>query len=167
MLGWQLNCPPNETNDASMNDSSKPLLAGVREELGSLGAELREMAAARLELARLEIAADLHSAKRLAVVWAVALALALTSLPLVAVWMADVFSEWTGVARGGWLLGFAACLLLASGIGGYLAWRRFRRDFVGLRETLEELREDLLWLNEKSGTKETSEKANKPLAASQ
>ena len=113
---------------------------------------LREMAAARLELARLEIAADLLSAKRLAVAWLVALVMALTSLPLVAVWLAEVLGELTGIPRGGWLLGFAACLLLAAGVGGYLAWRRFRRNFLGLRETLEELREDVLWLKEKSGS---------------
>ncbi|MFZ1936934.1 MAG: phage holin family protein [Thermoguttaceae bacterium] len=133
------------------NSTEQPLLADVRRELRSLGVELREMAAARGELARLELAADLLSAKRLAVAWAVVLVMALTSLPLVAVWMAEALSELTGVPRGGWLLGFAACLLLAAGIGGYLAWRRFRRNFLGLRETLEELREDVLWLKEKSG----------------
>ena len=141
-----------------MNDSSKqPLLADVREQLGSLGSELREMAAARCELAGVEIASDLLSAKRLAVAWAVALVMALTSLPLVAVWMAEVLDELTGIPRGGWLLGFAACLLLTAGVGGYLAWRRFRRNFLGLRETLEELREDVLWLKEKSaaGSAET------------
>ncbi len=135
-----------------MNDSNKPLLADVREELGSLGAELREMAAARLELARLEIAADLLSAKRLVVACVVVAVMFLTALPLVAVWLAEVLSELTRIPRGGWLLGFAACLFLASGIGDYVAWRRFRRNFLGLRETLEELREDVLWLTEKSET---------------
>ena len=135
-----------------MNDSTKqPLLADVRQELGSLGAELREMAAARVELAQLEIASDLLSAKRLAVAWLLATGMALTSLPRVAVWMAEGLSELTPIPRGGWLLGFAGCLFLAAGIGGYLAWRRFRRNFLGLRETLEELREDILWLKEKSG----------------
>ena len=134
-----------------MNDPrTQPLLADVREQLGSLGAELREMAAARVELARLEVASDLLSAKRLAVAWIVAAVMALTSLPLLAVWMAEVLSELTPIPRGGWLLGFAAFLMLAAAIGGYLAWRRFRRNFVGLRETLEELREDILWLKEKS-----------------
>jgi uncharacterized membrane protein YqjE len=134
------------------NSTKQPLLADVREELGSLGAELREMASARLELARLEIAADLLSVKRLAAAWLVVAVMALTSLSLLAVWLAEVLSELTRIPRGGWLLGFAACLFLASGIGGYLAWRRFRRNFLGLRETLEELREDALWLREKSGS---------------
>jgi len=131
------------------NSPQRPLLADVRAELGALGAELRETALARWELARLEIESDLLSAKRLAVAWLVAAVAALTSLPLIAVWMADVLAELTATPRGAWLLGFAAALLLLSGLGGYLAWRRFRRNFIGLRETLEELREDVLWLKEK------------------
>ena len=43
-------------------------------------------------------------------------------------------------------------LLLAAGVGGYLAWCRFHRNFLGLRETMEELREDMLWLQEHRGT---------------
>ena len=96
------------------NSTQQPLLADVRAELGALGAELRETASARWELARLEVEADLFSAKRLAVAWLVALVMSLTSLPLIAVWMADVLAELTATARGGWLLGFAAALLLLS-----------------------------------------------------
>ena len=131
------------------NPTDRPLLADVREEFGSLGGELREMAAARWELARLEIESDLRSARRLAVAWLAALVMLLTSLPLVAVWLAGVLAGLTGTGAGSWLLGFAAALLLLSIAGGYLAWRRFRRNFLGLRETLEELREDVLWLREK------------------
>ncbi|MCG2685214.1 MAG: hypothetical protein L6306_16550, partial [Planctomycetales bacterium] len=32
------------------------------------------------------------------------------------------------------------------------AWRRFRWKFIGLRETMEELREDALWLKERQKT---------------
>jgi hypothetical protein len=39
-------------------------------------------------------------------------------------------------------------LLTAAALVGWLAWRRFRRQFTGLEETLEELREDLVWLQE-------------------
>jgi hypothetical protein len=35
----------------------------------------------------------------------------------------------------------------------FARWR-FRRRFVGLQETLEELREDLLWLRETGGLKQ-------------
>ena len=134
------------------DSANRPLLADVRNELRSLGGELREAIAARCELARLEIASDLLSAKRLAVAWAVALVMALTSLPLVAVWMAEVLEGLTDIPRGGWLLGFASCLLLVSVVVADLAWRRFHRNFLGLRETMEELREDMLWLQEHWGT---------------
>jgi len=66
-----------------MNDpAERPLLAGLRAELGALGGELREMAALRWELARLELQADLRSAGRLAVAWLAGVVMALTALPL-------------------------------------------------------------------------------------
>ena len=45
-------------------------------------------------------------------------------------------------------------LLVAAALVAWLAWRRFRRRFVGLEETLEELREDLVWLQEWGGQNE-------------
>ena len=131
------------------NSTERPLLADVRAELGALGGELREMASARWELARLEVESDLRSARRLAVAWLVALVMGLTSLPLAAVCLANALDRCANISSNGWLSIFAAGLLLASTLGGYLAWRRFRRNFLGLRETLEELREDVLWLKEK------------------
>ena len=118
--------------------------------LSRLGAELREMAAARWELARLELAADLRSARRLAIAW---LAVGRTGADGVAAAGGAVWPKrWTaaaGIPRGGWLLIFAGGLLVLALAGGYLAWRRFRRKFIGLRETMEELREDMVWLREK------------------
>ena len=77
----------------------------------------------------------------------------LTSLPLVFVLLADVLAGCCDIPRFGWLLIFVAGLLTAAGAGSLLAWRRFRRSFVGLAETLEECREDLLWLREKAERK--------------
>ena len=97
-----------------MNDPPRrPLFADLRDEIRALGAELREMAAARRELARLELQAALDGC--------------------------------AGIPRYGWLLIFAGGLLILALSGGYLAWRRFWRRFTGLRETMEELREDMLW----------------------
>jgi hypothetical protein len=132
-----------------MNDSAdRPLLADLRAELGALGGELREMALLRWELARLELQADLVSAKRLAIAWLAAAVMALTALPLVAVCLAEALDGFGQIARGGWLLIFAGSLLILSLAGGYFAWRCFRRRFIGLQETLEELREDFVWLRE-------------------
>ena len=85
------------------------------------------------------------------IAWLAAIVLAIAALPVLVVCLADVLDGRAGIHRGGWLLIFGGGLLLLAVAGGYLAWRRFRRKFVGLRETLEELREDMLWLQEKSG----------------
>ena len=70
---------------------------------------------------------------------------------MLAVCLADVLQGYGQVARAGWLLIFGAGLLLAAVVMVLLAWRRFRCRFVGLQETLEELREDLIWLREAGG----------------
>jgi len=129
--------------------ADRPLLAEIREELDTLTAELREMAAARWELAQLELAADVQSVKRLAILWLAAALMALTALPLLAVYLAELLDGCGHIARAGWLLILGAGLLSSAAAAAWLAWRRFRRCFVGLQETREELREDLLWLREK------------------
>lgn len=132
-----------------MNDPARrPLFADLGDQFGALGAELREMAQARWELARLELLADFHAAKRLAIAWFTAAALALTALPLLAGSLAEALDGRAGLHRGHWLLIIAGALLILALAGSYLAWRRFSRRFTGLRETLEELREDMVWLRE-------------------
>ena len=133
----------------------RTLLADLRAGLGAMGGELREMAALRWKLARLELQADVRSASRLAIAWLAAAVMATTSLPLAVVCLAEALDGRGQITRCGWLLIFAATLLLLAIVGGYFAWRRFRRRFVGLQETLDELREDLVWLRESFG--ETTE----------
>jgi hypothetical protein len=135
-----------------MKDSTeRPLLADIRAELGALGGELREMAAARWDLARLELQSDLLLARRLAIAWVAAAIMALTALPLAAAWLAELLDGCGHIPRGGWLLIFAGGLLILALLVCYFSWHRFRRQFTGLEETLEELREDILWLKEKGG----------------
>jgi uncharacterized membrane protein YqjE len=128
----------------------RPLFADLRDEIVALGAEVREMAQARWELARLELQADLRAAKRLAMAWLLSAVLALTALPLGVACLADLLDGRAGIHRYGWLLIFAAGLIVLALAGGYLAWRRFWRKFTGLRETIEELREDLVWMQERA-----------------
>ncbi|MEN6459034.1 MAG: phage holin family protein [Thermoguttaceae bacterium] len=130
--------------------SQKPLFEEVRAEIAALGRELREMMAARWELARLELSADLRSLRRLAVCWLLAALVAMTVLPVLAVALAHALAGIGNIGFAGWLLLVAGGLLLAAAVGVWAAWRRFRRKFVGLRETLEELREDMTWLAEKT-----------------
>jgi hypothetical protein len=132
-----------------MNWFRRLLMIDLRSELDALGDDLRETAEARWQLARLELRADLGAVKRLAVAWSVAAAMALTSLPLLAICLAEVLDGRYGISRQYWLLIFAGVLLVLALGGALLAWRGFRRRFTGLEETLEELREDLAWLREK------------------
>ena len=129
-----------------MTEPGPSLLGDLRREIGSLGADVKEMAAVRLELAQVEWQAAVTEVKRLVLGGLVAVVLGLTALPVAAVAAADLLEGTLGISRGGWLLIEAAALLAAAVAGGFLAWRRFRRRFTGLEETLEELREDLDWI---------------------
>ena len=144
-----------------MNRSTeRPLFADLRDAIGALGSELREMAEARWELARLELLADLRSARRLAFAWLTSAILALTALPLLVACLADTLDGCAGIHRGRWLLIFAGGLLILALSVGYLAWCRFWRKFTGLRETMEELREDVVWLRESNKRERGKEERN-------
>jgi uncharacterized membrane protein YqjE len=136
-----------------MADKEQPLFDELRHDLTSLAAELREMAAARWELARLELLSQRNRLSGLIVVCVAAAVMALTALPLLAWCLADSLDGWCNVPRAGWLVGFSVGLLLAAALSSYCAVRRFRRHVTGLQETLEELREDTLWLREWIGSR--------------
>ena len=110
------------------------------------------MLAARWELARLEMAADGRAFRVLVLALLAALLMLLTALPLLAVYFAELLDGVGGLPRSDWLLLFALALVAFALAGGYLAYRRFRRRVIGLQETLEELREDLVWLQGEGGT---------------
>ena len=140
-----------------MGDPERPLLADLKEEVTRAGSELGEMARLRWQLARLELQESIAQVKRLAIVLAVAAVMALTALPVLVVWLAETLAIHAGYFPAhGWMLVLALALLLIAGSGGFLAWRRFRRQFTGLEETIEELREDLVWLRDWVGQEEES-----------
>jgi len=134
-----------------MPEDKPSLFAGLRHELGGLSGEVARWFKAHWELARLEIEADLSEVRRLAVALVAAGVLGLAALPLLATALAWRLRGWAGLGFGAWLALFGVGLLLVAFVGGVLAWRRFRRRFSGLEETLEELREDLVWLGEWMG----------------
>ena len=134
-----------------MSHRDRPLLAEVRQELAALASDAQEMLRLRGELARRELLADARSLRRLALSAAVAAVMALTALPLLVVAAAWGLDGWLGVSMAGWLVGGGLVLLAAAAAIGWLAWRRFRRDLVALAETIEELREDLVWLRQWTG----------------
>jgi Flp pilus assembly protein TadB len=134
-----------------MVETERPLLADLREETAGLAAELREMLRLRWRLARLELQSDMVSVKRLAIQLSAAAVLALMALSLGTVAAAEMLQRWSGVPRTVWLVALAAALLVAALVLGWTAWRRFRRRWQPLEETLQELCEDLVWLNEWAG----------------
>jgi protein-S-isoprenylcysteine O-methyltransferase Ste14 len=142
-----------------MSGPKRPLLAELTHHLGSLEADLRQMAAVRWQLARLEVQAAIAQIKRLAIALLLFAVMVLSALPILAVAAAESLAapEAEGVSFVQWLLIFGLGLLAGGAAGGYLAWRRFRRRFTGIEQTLEELREDGLWLRQWVGRAESSE----------
>ena len=123
----------------------------VKDELGSLTAEAREMLGLRWKLAESELRSDARLIGRSAVVLAIAALMALTALPVLAVFAAEMLDGLLGLSRTGWLLMTGLGLLVGGSAATCLVWLHFRRRFIGLEQTLEELREDAVWVRGESG----------------
>jgi protein-S-isoprenylcysteine O-methyltransferase Ste14 len=136
-----------------MADRESRLLDDAKRELGQLGDDLKELVLLRRRLALLEFRTATRQVKRLAIVLTVAAVVALSSLPVLLVYLAEILAG-VWMSRVGWLLSLGLGLLSVALLGGWLAVRRFRREFVGMEETLEEFREDLVWLEEWAGKRE-------------
>ena len=102
-------------------------------------------------MARLEIAEAVSSVKRLVIFLMVVAVMALSVLPILAVCSAELLGGRLGISKAVWLLILGLGLLAGAALVGGLTWRRFRHRFAGLRQTVEELREDLVWLEEWTG----------------
>ncbi len=139
-----------------MTQSNQPLFEPLRKEVRRLGGDLYDLARTRLKLARLEAAEAIRSLRGLAVVLAIAGVLVLTALPVLVVALADGLHHTLGIARWGWLCIFGGGLLLGGVVLGWTRWRRFQREFVGLEETLEEFHEDVVWIREWLGERESA-----------
>jgi len=127
---------------------SEPLFAGVQRETARLAGEVRWAVGKRWDLARLELAIAGLQLKRLTIWLGACVLAALTVLPLLVVLAADCLGNITIWSRTAWLALFVLVLVCGTPAAVWFAWRRFRREFVGLQATLDELREDLRWLEE-------------------
>lgn len=99
---------------------------------------------------------ELHEAKadfvRLALFACTSLVLGVAGMAVLVAALAHLLAEWTGLDRE-LVLAIEGGLLLAIGAGaGWLGWRRCRREFRPLQQSLEELQEDLQWLRQHLGT---------------
>lgn len=114
-------------------------------------ADFVEMASLRWQLAELEMQSDLAAARRLGLLGGTGVVAAISALPVLTVVLAGQLD--TFLANGfPWVTLSAGCLMLAGGLlTAWYGWRRFRGEFLGLRESLDECREDLIWLREWAG----------------
>jgi hypothetical protein len=137
-----------------VSNDHESLFDGVKAEAARLKSDIASLAQLRWQLARLEATAAACSLRRLAVVLTVAALAALVALPILLVALADALDGRLGVPRWGWLLAFGFGLLLTAALAAWSRWRRFRQEFVGFEQTLEELREDVVWLRERFAKRE-------------
>ena len=131
-----------------MTERRRPMLADLKDEIGSLGADLKELGRLRWELANVELREAAGTVKRLAICLLVVGVMAVGALPILVVALAQSLDKRLGISSTGWLLIFGFGLLIGGAAVGYFAWRRFRRRFAGMEQTIEELREDLVWLKQ-------------------
>jgi hypothetical protein len=133
-----------------MPQAKPSLLAGIQEAVRALGNDARQMLRLRWELAKLELQSDARAIKRLVCVVLAAGVMILTALPLLLIFAAEMLDGRLGIGRAAWLLIFALALIFGGLAACGLAWRRFRRRFTGMQQSLEEVQEDLIWLGELS-----------------
>ena len=134
-----------------MPESNQPVYSALGRDLQRLWSDLADMLRARRQLAELEIRSDIAASKRLVIVAAVGATLALTGLPLLAMLAADALAEWLEMDRHRSLLLVGSMLVVCGLATIWRAWRGFRSGFVGLEESLAELKEDSAWLREWTG----------------
>lgn len=113
-----------------------------------LGLEVRQAARLRWRLAAAELRADAAVLRRAAVLAALALTIAAASLPLLPVAAAELLDGRLGWNRTVWLLVLSGAGSVAAILLALATWIRTRRALVALKQTREELAEDLIWLGE-------------------
>jgi uncharacterized membrane protein YqjE len=116
--------------------------------------ELREMFGLRSQLAQAEIRSDPAATRRLAIVGGFGLIAVLIGLPLLVSVVTARIDEALQLGFP-WVSVTVAVALLGIGLlVGWAAWRRFRFEFLGLRDSLQEIQEDLIWLRDRFGAEE-------------
>jgi len=134
-----------------MTESGEKLFSGIAAAGSRLRNDVGEMFAARAALAKLELTESVRQTARCGIVLAVALVLLLSAVPVAVATLALAGATYFEQSPLAWLAVSAVLLVIVSAFIAWLAIRAFRRDFTGLRDTLAELREDLVWLHEWSG----------------
>jgi uncharacterized membrane protein YqjE len=134
-----------------MTEADDNLFSGIATEGRRLRNDLGEMLAARAALAQLELAESARQTARCGVVLTVAVVLLVSAVPMTVATLALACAACFAQPPIAWLAASALLLVLVAALIAWLALRNFRRDFIGLRDTLAELREDLVWFREWNG----------------
>ena len=128
--------------------TSSSSVSSVGNELVRSWSELTEMISLRRQLAEAEIRSDVALARRVVIVGGIGLVVVLCGLPVLLVSLALQFENWIGADSPFWSIFFGIGLVAAGALTIWTVWRRFRHEFLGLRESMAELKEDLIWLRE-------------------
>jgi uncharacterized membrane protein YqjE len=145
--------PEGAGADAAEANAAEILAAAgrVEEGLRRVRADALAYAEARWRLMQLELLEARAALGRLAAVALASFVLAVVGLGLLAASGAERLSRISGLDRA-LVLAMEGGLLLAAGAGAaWWGWRRWRRTFRPLEQSLEELQEDLHWLRERWG----------------
>ncbi len=118
------------------------------ESLRTLWKDLGRLLALKHDLATQEIQHDVDSVRRLLILGGVGIVSALAGLPLMLTALALLMDGVLGFSAAHWAIVFSIPLLLCGAGLAKISWDRFRREFLGLRESIHELREDLNWLRD-------------------
>ncbi len=114
----------------------------------------------RRELAELEVRHDANAVRRLAIVGGVGALLAITGLPVYIICAAQGLAARTSLGFVSWALILASLLVAVGVLALAVAVARFRSEFSGLRRTLSELNEDMIWLQEWGVRRDSSNNAD-------
>lgn len=118
-------------------------LAQLETAARSLGDDAAALAEAHLRLARFEVEAALAAARRLALGAVVAAVLGIAALAVGTAAVAQGLDGAWGLSTTGWLALLAGVEAAVGGIVGWLAWRRFQHEYVGLADSQAELQASL------------------------
>lgn len=131
-------------SDQTANDEQQTPVGAASKSL----ADVVEMASLRWQLAEAELHSDLAAAQRFGWLGGAGLVASIAAVSVLTVVVTGELDDHLESSFP-WVTLSAGCLMLGGGLlAAWLSWRRFRGEFLGLRESLDECREDLIWLRE-------------------
>ena len=130
--------------ERTASDQQEPSVGSTSKSL----ADVVEMASLRWQLAELEVRSDLAAAQRFGWLGGAGVVAAIAAVAVLTVVLTSQLDDRLEPSFP-WVTLSAGCLMLVGGLlAAWLSWRRFQGEFLGLRESLDECREDLVWLRE-------------------